>query len=153
MNRTLIGILSLSVIGTVIVAMVQAQDPGEAPSQAKSVLVSKSGEDVSQGRLSDDADSSSSRRKQQLSNRLDSARDQVTRDYAPPARIESETEFPIAETETPAAEQTGQEPSLITPPPTSQSLESLQPSPETNLSIKASLRDDKATSRLSLIHI
>ena len=146
MNRTLIGILSLSVIGTVIVAMVQAQDPGEAPSQAKSVLVPRSGQDVSQRRLSDDVDSSSSRRKQQLSNRLDSARDQVTREYAPPARIESETEFPVAETQTPTTEQ---EPSLITPPPMSKSLESLQQSPATNVSIKASLRDDKATSRRS----
>ena len=144
MNRILIGILSLSVIGTVIVAMVQAQDPVESPAQTKSVLVPKSGQDVSQGRLTDDLDLSSSRRQTKLSNRLESARDQVTQEYASPAQPASETEFPVADAEVPAAEQ---EPSLITPPPTSQSLESLPELPQAKGSVRASMRDDKDTSR------
>ncbi|HIA19035.1 MAG TPA: hypothetical protein EYN70_06390 [Planctomycetaceae bacterium] len=149
MNRTLIGILSLSVIGTVIVAMVQAQETADKPSRAKSVLVPKSGQDVSERRFSDDVDQSSSRRQKQLSDRLDSARDRVTQEYAGPARNQSDTDFPVAEGQPPVADQVTQEPSLITPPPMSQSLESLQPAPASNISIKASLRDDKATARRS----
>ena len=87
MNRTLIGILSLSVMGTVIVAMVQAQETADKPSRAKSVLVPKSGQDVSERRFSDDVDQSSSRRQKQLSDRLDSARDRVTQEYAGPKSV------------------------------------------------------------------
>jgi len=144
MNRILIGFLSLSVIGTVIVAMVQAQDPAESAAQTKSVLVPESGQGVSQGRLTDDLELTSSRRQEKLSNRLESARDQVAQEYASPAEPASETDFPVADTETPAAEQ---EPSLITPPPTSQSLKSLQEPLQAKGAVRASMRDDKATSR------
>ena len=62
MNRTLIGVLSLAVIGTAIVAIVQAQEAESVRSETKSVLVPSSSQ-AEPVRLTDDTKSSSRRRK------------------------------------------------------------------------------------------
>ncbi|MFP6619223.1 MAG: hypothetical protein VB877_07755, partial [Pirellulaceae bacterium] len=132
MNRTLIGVLSLAVIGAAIVAIVQAQEAESVRSETKSVLVPSSSQ-AEPVRLTDDAKSSSRRRKP-LSERLEVSRDQVTQEYSATQQAPSENDFPISsdqqaepgqlaappESSTPSVNQ--QQP-LLTPPNASQSLD------------------------------
>ena len=137
MNRTLIGVLSLAVIGTAIVAIVQAQEAESVRSETKSVLVPSSSQ-AEPVRLTDDTKSSSRRRKP-LSERLEVSRDQVTQEYSATQQAPSENDFPIGsdqqaepgqlaappESSTQSVNQ--QEP-LLTPPNASQSLDIEVPS-------------------------
>ncbi|MCP4811093.1 MAG: DUF11 domain-containing protein [Planctomycetaceae bacterium] len=151
MNRTLIGVLSLAVIGTAIVAIVQAQEAVPVRSETKSVLV-PSNSQTEPVRLTDDA-KTSSRRSKPISERLEVSRDQVTQEYAAAQQAPSENDFPIGSTEqaepgqlaaplessTPSV---SQEPPLLTPPNASQSLDIEAPA-----ATGRSLSDAKTTAR------
>jgi uncharacterized repeat protein (TIGR01451 family) len=151
MNRTLIGVLSLAVIGTAIVAMVQAQEAESVRSGTKSVLV-PSNSQAEPVRLTDDTKSSSRRRKP-LSERLEVSRDQVTQEYSATQQAPSEDDFPIGTAQqaepgqlaTPpeaSAQPVNQEPPLLTPPNASQSLDIKDPGAP-----GLSSSDEKATAR------
>ena len=141
MNRTLIGVLSLTIIGVVIVAVVHAQESAEDARQTKSVLVTP------------DRQQSTSRRGRQLSERLKQSRDQITEQYAEPAGEPSKSDFPAAETDNlveqapSSSEQVTQEPPLLSPPPVSRRVDlpsqsSIQvPAATTGRSVKMSLND------------